>query len=206
MNSHFPLPIFLKSAAQLSQLPNDQGAEVAFIGRSNSGKSTAINSITGKKGLAKTSKTPGRTQLLNFFQIDEHLRLVDLPGYGFANVPNDIQTNWEKTISTYLKIRKSLKGLIITMDIRHPLKSQDQAMLIWTSHHHIPVYILLTKADKLTRNQAANALKLTIQQLAILHCPYEIQIFSATKSIGIENARRRILTWLNSHNKQGFSK
>lgn len=195
----FPFPIlFLKSAAQLSQLPKDKGAEVAFIGRSNSGKSTAINSITGKKGLAKTSKTPGRTQLLNFFKIDEHLRLVDLPGYGFANVPNDIQANWEKTIAKYLKTRKALKGLVITMDIRHPLKRQDQAMLALALHYQIPAYILLTKADKLTRNQAANTLKLTLQQLANLHCPYEIQIFSATKSIGIDNARHRILTWLNA--------
>ena len=195
----FPFPIFfLKSVAQLSQLPKDKGAEVAFIGRSNSGKSTAINSITGKKGLAKTSKTPGRTQLLNFFQIDEHLRLVDLPGYGFANVPNDIQLNWEKIITNYLKTRKSLKGLIITMDIRHPLKSQDQAMLAFASHYQIPAYILLTKADKLTRNQAANTLKLATQQLATLHCLYKMQIFSATKSIGINNARHRILTWLNA--------
>ena len=199
MSSHvFPLAVFLKSVAQLDQLPDDQGAEVAFIGRSNSGKSTAINSITGKKGLAKTSKTPGRTQLLNFFQINEHLRLVDLPGYGFANVPNDKKTDWEKTIATYLKIRKSLKGLVITMDIRHPFKDRDQAMLTWASHYQIPVYILLTKADKLTRNQAANALKLTAQQLAILNKPYEIQTFSATKSIGLESVRRRILNWLHS--------
>ncbi|MEN9449972.1 MAG: putative GTP-binding protein EngB [Pseudomonadota bacterium] len=199
MSSHvFPLIAFLKSVAQLDQLPADQGAEVAFIGRSNSGKSTAINSITGKKGLAKTSKTPGRTQLLNFFQINEHLRLVDLPGYGFANVPNDKKADWEKTIATYLKIRKSLKGLVITMDIRHPLKDRDQAMLTWASHYQIPVYILLTKADKLTRNQAANALKLTTQQLAILNKPCEIQIFSATKSIGLANARSRILNWLYS--------
>jgi len=158
LSSHvFPLTIFLKSVAQLDQLPSDKGAEVAFIGRSNSGKSTAINSITGKKGLAKTSKTPGRTQLLNFYQINEHIRLVDLPGYGFANVPQDKKTNWEKTIADYLRIRKSLKGLIITMDIRHPLKDRDQAMLAWASHYQIPVYILLTKADKLTRHQAANA-------------------------------------------------
>lgn len=194
----FPLTTFLKGVAQLEQLPVDQGAEVAFIGRSNSGKSTAINSITGKKGLAKTSKTPGRTQLLNFFQINEHLRLVDLPGYGFANVPKDKKTDWEKTIADYLKIRKSLKGLVITMDIRHPFKDRDQAMLTWASYYQIPVYILLTKADKLTRNQAANALKLTNQQLAILNKPYEIQIFSATKSIGLESARRRILNWLHS--------
>lgn len=199
MSSHvFPLTVFLKSVAQLDQLPVDQGAEIAFIGRSNSGKSTAINSITGKKGLAKTSKTPGRTQLLNFFQIDKHLRLVDLPGYGFANVPNDKKADWEKTIATYLKIRKSLKGLVITMDIRHPLKDRDQAMLIWASHYQIPVYILLTKADKLTRNQAINALKSTTQQLAMLNKPFEIQTFSASKSIGLETARRRILNWLYS--------
>lgn len=199
MSSHvFPLTVFLKSAAQLEHLPPDQGAEVAFIGRSNSGKSTAINSITGKKGLAKTSKTPGRTQLLNFFQINEHLRLVDLPGYGFANVPSDKKADWEETIATYLKIRKSLKGLVITMDIRHPLKDRDQAMLKWASHYQIPVYILLTKADKLTRNQALNALKQTSQQLAILNKNCEIQLFSATKSIGLESARHRILNWLYS--------
>lgn len=199
MSSHvFPLTIFLKSAAQLDQLPKDQGAEVAFIGRSNSGKSSAINSITGKKGLAKTSKTPGRTQLLNFFQINEHLRLVDLPGYGFANVPNKIKANWEEKITNYLKIRKSLKGLVITMDIRHPLKDRDKAMLTLAFHYHIPTYILLTKADKLTRSQAANTLKLTTHQLALFNTPFEIQTFSVTKSTGIENARRRILTWLNS--------
>ena len=194
----FPLTVFLKSVAKLDHLPVDQGAEVAFIGRSNSGKSTAINSITGKKGLAKTSKTPGRTQLLNFFQINEHLRLVDLPGYGFANVSTDKKTDWERTIAAYLKIRKSLKGLVITMDIRHPLKDRDQAMLMWASHYQIPVYILLTKADKLTRNQAANVLKLTSEQLATLNKPCEIQIFSATKSIGLESARRTILNWLHS--------
>jgi GTP-binding protein len=197
LNSHvFPLTLFLKSAAQLDQLPLDQGSEVAFIGRSNSGKSTAINSITGKKGLAKTSKTPGRTQLLNFFQINEHLRLVDLPGYGFARVPQDQKINWEKTIADYLKTRKSLKGLIITMDIRNPLKDRDQSMLAWASHYQIPVYILLTKADKLTRHQAANALKLAFQQLHILKNTSEIQIFSATKSIGLKDVRHKILNWL----------
>jgi GTP-binding protein len=194
----FPLTTFLKSVAQLEQLPADQGSEVAFIGRSNSGKSTAINSITGKKNLAKTSKTPGRTQLLNFFQINEHLRLVDLPGYGFANVPNDKKADWEKTIASYLTIRKSLKGLVITMDVRHPLKDRDHAMLKWASHYQIPVYILLTKADKLTRSQAANTLKQTTQQLSMLDKTYEIQLFSATKSIGLASARCKILNWLYS--------
>ncbi len=192
----FPLAIFLKSVAQLDQLPKDQGTEVAFIGRSNSGKSSAINVISGKKGLAKTSKTPGRTQLLNFFQINEQQRLVDLPGYGYAKVPSDKKEEWEKTISSYLKLRKSLKGLVITMDIRHPLKERDQAMLTWALHHQIPVYILLTKADKLTRNQAAHVLKQTKQQLATLSKDYRVQIFSATIPIGVEMARRVILDWL----------
>lgn len=192
----FPLTIFLKSVAQLDQLPKDQGAEVAFIGRSNSGKSSAINLITGKKGLAKTSKTPGRTQLLNFFQINDRQRLVDLPGYGYAKVPSDKKEEWEKTISSYLKLRKSLKGLVITMDIRHPLKERDQAMLTWALHHQIPLYILLTKADKLTRNQAAHALKQTKQQLTSLSKDWRVQIFSATTPIGVEMARRVILDWL----------
>ncbi len=192
----FPLTIFLKSVAQLDQLPKDQGTEVAFIGRSNSGKSSAINIITGKKGLAKTSKTPGRTQLLNFFQISDQQRLVDLPGYGYAKVPSDRKEEWEKTISSYLQLRKSLKGLIITMDIRHPLKERDQAMLAWALHHQIPLYILLTKADKLTRNQAAHLLKQTKQQLAALNKDCRVQIFSATTSIGVETARRAILDWL----------
>ena len=192
----FPLTIFLKSVAQLDQLPKDQGTEVAFIGRSNSGKSSAINVITGKKGLAKTSKTPGRTQLLNFFQINEQQRLVDLPGYGYAKVPSDKKEEWKKTISSYLKLRKSLKGLVITMDIRHPLKERDQAMLTWALHHQIPVYILLTKADKLTLNQAAHVLKQTKQQLATLSKDCRVQIFSATIPIGVEMARRVILDWL----------
>ncbi len=192
----FPLTIFLKSVAQLDQLPKDQGAEVAFIGRSNSGKSSAINLITGKKGLAKTSKTPGRTQLLNFFQINDRQRLVDLPGYGYAKVPSDKKEEWEKTISSYLKLRKSLRGLVITMDIRHPLKERDQAMLTWALHHQIPLYILLTKADKLTRNQAAHALKQTKQQLTSLSKDWRVQIFSATTPIGVEMARRVILDWL----------
>lgn len=192
----FPLTIFLKSVAQLDQLPKDQGAEVAFIGRSNSGKSSAINIITGKKGLAKTSKTPGRTQLLNFFQITDQQRLVDLPGYGYAKVSSDKKEAWEKTISSYLALRKSLKGLVITMDIRHPLKERDQAMLVWALHHQIPSYILLTKADKLTRNQAAKVLKQINQQLAVVSKDCRVQIFSATTPIGVEMARHVILDWL----------
>ncbi len=199
MNAHpFPPTTFLTSAAQLGQLPKDTGSEVAFIGRSNSGKSTAINTITGIKGLARTSKTPGRTQLLNFFQINLEQRLVDLPGYGYAHVNTQKKEDWEKVISMYLKTRCSLKGLIITMDSRHPLKERDQSMLTWTSHYQIPTYILLTKADKLTRQQSLKVLKETKLQLAKLNNSSLVQLFSAPKTIGLESARKTILEWLNT--------
>lgn len=199
MNSRtFPTTAFLTSVAQLNQLPEDRGSEVAFIGRSNSGKSTAINAITGIKGLAKTSKTPGRTRLLNFFQITQIQRLVDLPGYGYARVDIKKKKTWENVIATYLKTRRSLKGLIITMDSRHPLKENDSLMLAWTSHYQIPVYILLTKADKLSRHQSLKVLKETQEQLFQLNRRSAIQLFSATKPIGLESARQLILDWLNA--------
>ncbi|WP_218814042.1 ribosome biogenesis GTP-binding protein YihA/YsxC [Rickettsiella endosymbiont of Dermanyssus gallinae] len=192
----FPPTRFLTSAAQLSQLPPDKGAEVAFIGRSNSGKSTAINAITGIKGLARASKTPGRTQLLNFFQITEEQRLVDLPGYGFARVHDQRKEEWEVVISDYLQTRHSLKGLIITMDSRHPLKERDESMLTWAANYQIPVYILLTKADKLTRQQSLKVLKETQQRLITLNNSSIVQLFSATKGTGLETAQRTILNWL----------
>lgn len=192
----FPPTNFLTSAAQLNQLPQDKGSEVAFIGRSNSGKSTAINAITGIKGLARISKTPGRTQLLNFFQITEKQRLVDLPGYGYAHVNDQKKQLWEKVIADYLQTRHSLKGLIITMDSRHPLKERDESMLTWAAHYQIPVHILLTKADKLTRQQSLKILKETTQQLIKLNNTSLIQLFSATKGIGLESAKRVILNWL----------
>jgi GTP-binding protein len=192
----FPPTRFLTSVAQLNQLPADNGSEVAFIGRSNSGKSSAINAITGVKGLARASKTPGRTQLLNFFQITEKQRLVDLPGYGYAHVNHQKKQDWEKVIADYLKTRHSLKGLIITMDSRHPLKERDESMLTWARHYQIPVYILLTKADKLTRQQSLKVLKETEQKLIKLNNSSIVQLFSATKSIGLETAQRTILDWL----------
>jgi GTP-binding protein len=193
---NFPPTTFLTSVAQIDQLPQDKGSEVAFIGRSNSGKSSAINAITGIKALARTSKTPGRTQLLNFFQINLDYRLVDLPGYGYAHVNAKKKEAWEKVISMYLKTRQSLKGLIITMDSRHPLKERDQSMLAWTLHYQIPTYILLTKADKLTRQHALRILKEVEQQLFKLTLTTQVQLFSATKAIGLESARQTILNWL----------
>ena len=192
----FPETVFLTSVAELHQLPEDEGFEVAFIGRSNSGKSTAINAITGVKGLAKTSKAPGRTQLLNFFKITPRQRLVDLPGYGYARVNAKKKEDWEKVISLYLKTRASLKGLIVTMDSRHPLQERDQFMLTWASHYHIPVYILLTKTDKLSRQQSLKVLKETRSQLAPLNNVNVVQLFSATKAIGLEAARRVVLNCL----------
>jgi len=193
---NFPPTTFLISAANLKQLPKDEGAEVVFIGRSNAGKSSAINAITGKKGLAKTSKTPGRTQLLNFFTIDEHTRLVDLPGYGYAKVPDEIKERWQKTLSQYLTSRKSLKGLILIMDIRHPLKETDQQMLTWGAHYKLPIHILLTKADKLSRSAALLALKQVHNKLSELDTTVSCQLFSAQSHLGLDEARTHVLQWL----------
>src|SRR5262245_48745088 len=123
--------VFLKSAARVSQLPPDLGYEVAFAGRSNAGKSSALNCLTGIKNLARTSKTPGRTQLINLFQLDEERRLVDLPGYGYAKVAMQVKMDWQQNLAHYLEVRNSLKGLVLLMDIRHPLKDLDKMMVDW---------------------------------------------------------------------------
>ena len=146
-----PTAIFLKSAANPADFPPDTGREVAFVGRSNSGKSTAVNVVTGARKLARVSKTPGRTQLLNFFSFGEHRRLVDLPGYGFARVAPDVQGRWRKSLETYLRGRASLAGLVVTMDIRRGMTTLDEQLLRWLEPRELPVAVLLTKADKLTR-------------------------------------------------------
>jgi GTP-binding protein len=141
---------FLKSAPTLKECPPDKGAEVAFAGRSNAGKSSAINTLTNNSKLARTSKTPGRTQLLNFFSLDEERRLVDLPGYGFAKVPLAVKNEWQQHLDAYLSARQSLRGLVLLMDIRHPLQPFDTLLLEWAARGRMPVHTLLTKADKLT--------------------------------------------------------
>jgi len=146
-----PTAVFLKSAASPSDLPADTDREVAFVGRSNSGKSTAVNLMAGAHKLARVSKTPGRTQLINFFSLGEHCRLVDLPGYGFARVPPDVQARWQRLLETYLRERASLVGLVITVDIRRGLTQLDLQLLRWLEPRELPVAILLTKADKLSR-------------------------------------------------------
>ena len=185
---------FQTSAAALSQMPPDQGVEVAFIGRSNSGKSSAINAITGVKKLARTSKTPGRTQLMNCFDLGSDRRLIDLPGYGFAKVPQKVRSRWHSFINDYLAERDCLQGLVVLMDVRHPLKDSDQDMLAWASRYEIPVLALLTKADKLKRG-ALLAVEAKVRQ-QIASDLVSVQVFSAVSGVGLEGSRAVLTQWL----------
>ena len=151
---------FLTSAANISQLPADNGIEIAFAGRSNAGKSTALNILTNQKNLARTSKTPGRTQLINLFEVETNCKLVDLPGYGYAAVPEKMKLQWQKSLGEYLQKRECLQGVVILMDIRHPLKDLDQEMILWAVQAELPVLLLLTKADKLSQSNRSKQLKM----------------------------------------------
>lgn len=188
---------YLTSAADLDQLPEDEGWEVAFIGRSNAGKSSALNTITGIKGLARTSNTPGRTQMINFFALDDERRLVDLPGYGYAKVPRVVKERWEQNIDEYLKIRECLRGLILIMDIRHPLKETDRQVIDWTVKCKVPIHILLTKADKLSTQAAKKILKEVEEQLHSLISKNKVtlQLFSSLEKTGLEEARTILNEW-----------
>lgn len=187
---------FLKSAARLDQAPPDAGREAAFAGRSNAGKSSALNLITGHKGLARTSKTPGRTQLINFFGVTPEARLVDLPGYGYAKVPPEVKAQWERHLTAYLERRESLVGLILLMDVRHPLTDFDRQMLAWCAQGQLPVHVLLTKSDKLKRGAAQNTLLAVKRELKKLHPDATAQLFSALDSTGLDAARELLAGWL----------
>lgn len=190
---------FTSGAPTLSALPADEGLEIAFAGRSNAGKSSAINIITDRKGMARTSNTPGRTQHINFFDLPvdgEPRRLVDLPGYGYAKVAKSVRLKWEKTLHRYLETRESLRGLILLMDSRHPLTAGDQQMLDWCLAANMPTHILLTKIDKLKRNEAASTLAKVENALREQWPIASVQRFSATKRIGIEEAHVQIAQWL----------
>ena len=193
MSIKFQTAKFVTSAATLPQCPPDEGAEIAFCGRSNAGKSSAINALTDQKGLARTSKTPGRTQLINFFTLDDETKLVDLPGYGYAKVPISVKEHWHRHLDEYLRDRKSLRGMVLLMDIRHPLKEFDQMMIEWSIDSGLPLHILLTKADKLKRGGQQNSL-LGLRK----HLPTEItvQIFSATNRLGIKELEKSLTDWL----------
>lgn len=187
---------FLTSAQTLAHVPPDRGAEVAFAGRSNAGKSSAINTITDHKGLARTSKTPGRTQLLNFFTLAEGARLVDLPGYGYARVPAAVKAEWEETMSQYLRSRRSLRGLCLIMDIRHPLTPLDQRLCAWATSGGLPLHILLTKADKLSRGGARGVLQQVQRALREQAVVASVQLFSAVSGEGRDEAQTHLRGWL----------
>ncbi len=199
---NFQTAKFLISAPSLKECPSEAGAEIAFAGRSNAGKSSAINTLTNNGKLARTSKTPGRTQLINFFglQNDSNLRLVDLPGYGYAKVPQKVKLEWQKHLSEYLYERKSLRGLILLMDIRHPMQEFDTMMINWAVDAEMPVHALLTKCDKLKRGAAKSTLLKVRQTLqdANVDDLVSAQLFSSLKNDGVEELRGLLSQWLYS--------
>jgi GTP-binding protein len=187
---------YAASAHDLAQLPPDIGAEIAFVGRSNAGKSSAINTLANHNRLAFVSKTPGRTQLINFFTLGEGKSLVDLPGYGYAKVPPAVKAHWEETLAAYVSQREALRGLVLIMDARHPLKPGDEQLLNWYAPTGKPVHCLLTKADKLSRSEQATTLKRVRDQLRLANRNATAQLFSALKKTGVEEAESRIAEML----------
>ena len=192
--SRYRKTTFLLSAHTLDQCPQDSGFEVAFAGRSNVGKSSVINAVTGNHKLARTSKIPGRTQQLNFFKVEDGVRLVDLPGYGYARVPEKLKQHWGMVLQSYFEMRNSLRGLFLIMDIRHPFKPFDIEMLEWCAKAGLPAHILLNKADKLSRAAARRALEMAGQRSS--GRPVSTQLFSIVNKTGIEEARQQLDSWL----------
>jgi len=193
MSISFDQARFITSAFELSQLLPDQGSEVAFAGRSNAGKSSAINCLTRQKGLCKTSKTPGRTQLINFFELDDHRRLVDLPGYGFARVPLKMRAHWDRVLSGFLLERRALKGLVIVVDIRRGIRDLDQA-LIDMVNNALPLHILLTKSDKLSRSAVKKAIDETRKRLPGAN--HSVSTLSILNRQGLESLQNKCREWL----------
>jgi GTP-binding protein len=198
---------FVLAAHRIQQLPADEGAEVAFAGRSNAGKSSALNALTGHRGLARTSKTPGRTQQMVAFSLPPMLRgetsqpletrLIDLPGYGDAKVPEALREHWRHEIDAYLHVRRSLRGVVLIVDIRHPLKDFDRMMLDFCLATSLPCHVLMTKADKLSRNQASQALAALRKQYDA-DTPVTMQVFSAQDGVGVDEARAAVARLLES--------
>ena len=195
---HFNTAKYQVSASKLNQCPEDIGAEVAFAGRSNAGKSSAINALTQQTNLARTSKTPGRTQLINFFSLNiEGLRIVDLPGYGYAKVPVAMKQHWQQHLDEYLQKRECLQGVVLVMDIRHPMKEFDEMMVGWCQATGIPLHVLLTKADKFKRGpQQSTLLKLRKELKAVLGDKVSVQVFSALKKQGVDLLQNRLSSWM----------
>ena len=188
-----PTATFLTSAAAPGDFPADTGHEVAFVGRSNSGKSTAINAIVGVRNLARVSKTPGRTQLINFFAVGPYRRVVDLPGYGFARVPSAIRERWRGLLERYLLERRSLSALLLTVDIRRGLTATDRTLLAWIAPRELPVGLLLTKADKLSRSAGLAQERAVVRELSQA---VRVARFSANDHAGVAEARKWLDEWL----------
>ena len=188
---------YLLSAHNARQLPDDGGYEVAFAGRSNAGKSSALNALTRQNSLARVSKTPGRTQQLVYFQVQPERYLVDLPGYGYAKVPQDLQAHWQAFIDRYFRTRQALRGLVVVMDIRHPLKDYDKQMLGYAVERGLPAHALLTKADKLGRGQQSQQLLAVREELSsAFGDTVSVQAFSGESKQGVDEARAVVARWL----------
>ncbi|WP_100644163.1 ribosome biogenesis GTP-binding protein YihA/YsxC [Alteromonas facilis] len=194
--TYFTRAKFTLSAPDIRHLGDDSGVEVAFAGRSNAGKSSALNTLTRQKNLARTSKTPGRTQMINVFELDEDRRLIDLPGYGYAKVPLAMKKKWQAALAEYLQKRTSLKGLVVLMDIRHPFKDLDQELIHWAVNADIPVLALLTKADKLKSGKRKEQLMMT-QEAALAFCgDVTVKCFSSLNRIGLPDLENTLSAWL----------
>jgi GTP-binding protein len=192
---HYQNTHFITSAPDIRHLPEDDGIEIAFAGRSNAGKSSSLNRLTNQNSLAKTSKTPGRTQLINLFKVADKCHIVDLPGYGFAQVPLELKKKWQQSLGEYLQKRESLKGLVVLMDIRHPMKDLDQQLIIWAVESNIPVQVLLTKADKLKSGaRKAQLLKIRTDSLSF-GGDVCVDLFSSLSGIGVDTLRQKLDQW-----------
>ena len=196
MNNPYQQTRFILGTPEPRRAPPDEGVEVAFAGRSNAGKSSALNVLTGQRTLARISKAPGRTREINFFEVQSGIRLVDLPGYGYAKVSRSMKQQWQRNISTYLENRESLGGVIVLMDIRHPLKEIDQQILGWCHAAGLLTHVLLTKSDKLKRGPAKAALLQTRKSLQSLHPEATVQLFSAHTRDGAKELQRVLDEWL----------
>ena len=196
INPFYQRACFLTAAERLDQAPADTGREVAFAGRSNAGKSSAINTLCHQRQLARTSKRPGRTQLLIFFELDDKRRLVDLPGYGYAKVSEAIKRAWQEHMADYLRRRQSLAGLVVVMDIRHPLTQFDRQMVAWGHGSELPILLLLTKADKLKRGAAAATRLQVLREVKGLGGQVTVELFSALTRDGVEPVQAVLDQWL----------
>lgn len=195
MSSIYRNARFLTSSTTHKTLPEETGFEAVFAGRSNSGKSSTLNCLCDQKGLARVSKTPGRTQLINFFELPDGNRLVDLPGYGYAKVPEKLKLEWQKFIESYMTERSTLAGLVIIMDIRHPMRDYDHIMLSWAESRQLPTHIILNKSDKLKHGGVSKTLLETRKALKEYDLPTSVQAFSSLKKIGVDELANQLTKW-----------